>query len=162
MSSVDHPSHYRADTGFEAIDVIEAWKLGFALGNVVKYLSRAGLKVSDPLSPMSVKEKAVEDLEKARWYLDREIARLKKESDDWMDMEMEIEPNPELAKLLGGVSDDPVPPVPQALSTKLPDPSPQGERVQLPRPSVPFDMDQVRRPRGDEMGDGRGSPCRLS
>ena len=64
MSDVDHPAHYRADTGYEAIDVIEAWGLGFALGNAVKYICRAGLK-----------EDAVEDLEKARWYIEREIRR---------------------------------------------------------------------------------------
>ena len=64
MSKVDHPSHYRKDTGFEAIDVIEAWKLNFNLGNTVKYISRNGIK--DP-------DKYIEDLEKARWYLDREI-----------------------------------------------------------------------------------------
>lgn len=62
--AVDHPSHYRKDSGYEAIDVIEAWDLGFCLGNTVKYICRAGLK-----------EDAVEDLEKARWYLDREIER---------------------------------------------------------------------------------------
>jgi len=61
---VDHPSHYLKDTGHEAIDVIEAWGLGFCLGNVVKYISRAGKK-----NP----EKILEDLEKARWYLDRQI-----------------------------------------------------------------------------------------
>lgn len=66
MSKVDHPSHYRKDTGFEAIDVIEAWQLNFNLGNTVKYISRNGLK--DP-------DKYIEDLEKARWYLDREIKK---------------------------------------------------------------------------------------
>lgn len=62
MGSVDHPDHYRKDTGHEAIDVIEAWGLGFNLGNAVKYVSRAGRKGD-----------ALEDLRKARWYLDREI-----------------------------------------------------------------------------------------
>ena len=64
MTAVDHPDHYRKDTGHEAIDVIEAWGLGFSLGNAVKYIARAGLKGD-----------AVEDLEKARWYIDREIER---------------------------------------------------------------------------------------
>jgi hypothetical protein len=64
MSSIDHPAHYRESTGHEAIDVIESWGLGFNLGNVVKYISRSGIK--DP-------GKRIEDLEKARWYLDREI-----------------------------------------------------------------------------------------
>ncbi len=64
---VDHPSHY--NTGkFEAIEVIEDWKLGFNLGNTIKYLSRAGKK--DPA-------KHLEDLEKAAWYLKREIDNLK-------------------------------------------------------------------------------------
>ena len=64
MSVVDHPTHYRKDTGYEAIDVIEAWHLNFNLGNVVKYISRNGIKDPDAY---------IEDLEKARWYLDREI-----------------------------------------------------------------------------------------
>lgn len=69
VSAVDHPSHYGgADNLYEAIKVIEAWGLGFCLGNAVKYISRAGKK--DPA-------KEIEDLEKARWYLDREIATLK-------------------------------------------------------------------------------------
>ena len=72
MSRVNHPPHYRKDTGHEAIDVIEAWQLNFNLGNVVKYVSRNGIK--DP-------DKYIEDLEKARWYLDREIAVRKKSLD---------------------------------------------------------------------------------
>ena len=63
-----NPQHYRIG-GVQPIDVIEAWDLGFSLGNTVKYISRAGRKDASKL---------VEDLEKARWYLDREIARLKK------------------------------------------------------------------------------------
>lgn len=64
---VNHPSHYKHG-GIEAIDVIEAWELGFALGNTVKYISRAGYKGDD-----------IEDLEKAAWYLAREVARRKKQ-----------------------------------------------------------------------------------
>lgn len=65
---VDHPSHY-TDTAVEPIDVIEAWGLGFCLGNCVKYIARAGKKAgADP----------IEDLEKASWYLSREIERRKK------------------------------------------------------------------------------------
>ena len=67
-SEVDHPQHYRADTGHEAIDVIEAWGLGFCLGNTVKYISRAGRKDRD---------KEIQDLEKALWYLQRHINRIK-------------------------------------------------------------------------------------
>ena len=69
MSIINHPSHYRKDSGFEAIEVIEAWNLGFNLGNVVKYVSRAGKKTPELL---------IEDLEKSLWYLEREIANLKK------------------------------------------------------------------------------------
>jgi hypothetical protein len=66
---VDHPAHYGgADNPYEAIKVIEAWGLGFCLGNTVKYISRAGRKGD-----------AVEDLKKARWYLDREIVRMEKQ-----------------------------------------------------------------------------------
>ena len=67
--TVNHPSHYQG-AGIEAIDVIEAFGLGFALGNCVKYVLRAGRK--DP-------GRTVEDLKKARWYLDREIARFEKQ-----------------------------------------------------------------------------------
>lgn len=65
MSNVQHPAHYGGDTTYEAIKVIEAWGLGFHLGNAVKYISRAGKK-GDRL----------EDLRKAAWYIEREIARL--------------------------------------------------------------------------------------
>lgn len=66
--AVYSPSHYTRG-GIETIDFIEAKGLGFHLGNVVKYVSRAGYK----------QDAEVQDLEKARWYLDREIGRLKKE-----------------------------------------------------------------------------------
>jgi fatty acid-binding protein DegV len=59
---VNHPAHYKAG-GVETIDFIEAKDLNYRLGNVVKYVSRAGKKNSDP----------VQDLEKAAWYLNREI-----------------------------------------------------------------------------------------
>ena len=66
--AVDHPAHYGgADNPYEAIKVIEAWGLGFHLGNTVKYVSRAGKKSAQTL---------LEDLRKARWYLDREVTRL--------------------------------------------------------------------------------------
>lgn len=68
MSAVDHPEHYRAASGHEAIDVIEAWGLNFNLGNVVKYISRAGYK-----------DDHIEDLQKALWYLQREVDRLRSE-----------------------------------------------------------------------------------
>ena len=65
---VNHPSHY--NRGIEPIDIIECWRLNFSLGNVIKYVLR---------SPYKGRE--IEDLEKARWYIDREIERLKKERD---------------------------------------------------------------------------------
>jgi len=63
---VNHPPHYKSG-GIETIDFIEAKDLNYRLGNVVKYVSRAGRKDSDP----------VQDLEKAAWYLQREIAARK-------------------------------------------------------------------------------------
>ena len=66
--AVNHPAHYGGDTTYETVKVIAAWGLGFLLGNAVKYISRAGKK--DPT-------KLVEDLEKARWYLDEAIKRAK-------------------------------------------------------------------------------------
>jgi len=69
VSAVDHPDHYRAATGHEAIAVIEAWRLNFNLGNVVKYISRAGHKVD-----------RLEDLQKALWYLSREVEHAKRDA----------------------------------------------------------------------------------
>ena len=67
---VNHPAHYGGeDNPYEAIKVIEAWELGFRLGNTVKYVSRAGEK--DPATRL-------QDLRKALWYLDREIRALEK------------------------------------------------------------------------------------
>ena len=65
--TVNHPDHYGGDTVYEVIKVIEAWGLGFRLGNAVKYIARAGKK-----NPATV----LEDLRKAKFYLDREIAKL--------------------------------------------------------------------------------------
>jgi hypothetical protein len=69
-SSVDHPTYYGGDVVYEAIKVIEAWGLTFNTGNAAKYLCRAGKKGGS--------SQHIEDLEKARRYLDFEIARLKK------------------------------------------------------------------------------------
>jgi hypothetical protein len=66
--TIKFPKHYNASE-VQPIDAIEAWGLGFHLGNVVKYIARAGKK--DP-------NKIVEDLKKARWYLDRHIEKLEK------------------------------------------------------------------------------------
>lgn len=68
--TVNHPAHYGgADNPYEAIKVIEAWELGFCLGNTVKYISRAGIKDEN---------KTIEDLKKAAWYLNRRIEQLEK------------------------------------------------------------------------------------
>lgn len=66
--SVNHPAHYGGDTPYEAIKVIEAWDLGFHLGNALKYIARAGKKD---------RKTTIEDLEKARWYIGRQIERLR-------------------------------------------------------------------------------------
>lgn len=73
MSAVDHPPHYQADGPYEAIKVIEAWGLGFCLGNVVKYVCRLGKKVPFNASPADTLVAEIEDASKARWYLDRHI-----------------------------------------------------------------------------------------
>lgn len=70
MSDAVNPAHYKAG-GIEVMDALEAWGLheSFCLGNVVKYIARSGKKAgADP----------VQDLEKAAWYLQREITRRKK------------------------------------------------------------------------------------
>ena len=64
--AVHSPSHYTRG-GIEVIDFIEAKGLNFHLGNVVKYVSRAGFK----------QDAKIQDLEKALWYLNREITRIK-------------------------------------------------------------------------------------
>ncbi|MGE0289104.1 MAG: DUF3310 domain-containing protein [Bradyrhizobium sp.] len=63
---INHPAHY-THGGIEVIDAIEAWGLGFRLGNVVKYIARARHKGSQ-----------LDDLKKARWYLEREIAAVER------------------------------------------------------------------------------------
>ena len=66
---VHNPAHYKSG-GIEVIDVIEAFDLNFRLANVIKYVLRAGRKGD-----------ALEDLEKAAWYLDREIDKLESEAE---------------------------------------------------------------------------------
>lgn len=64
--AVNHPSHYASDSGLEAIEVIEAFFHENAfLANTFKYIARAGKKGGEA--------KRLEDLKKARWYLEREI-----------------------------------------------------------------------------------------
>jgi len=66
LDMVNHPAHYKTG-GIETIDFIEAKGLNYHLGNVVKYITRADHK-GDRL----------ENLRKARWYLDREVERASK------------------------------------------------------------------------------------
>ena len=74
--NVNHPSHYNMG-GIEVIDAIEAWGFGegFNRGNAIKYIARAGRK--DP-------SRIVEDLEKAKFYIEREIKRLQPQQLDPM------------------------------------------------------------------------------
>ena len=66
---VNHPDHYGGESNpYEAIKVIEAWDLNFHLGNVVKYISRAGKK----------SKCSIEDLKKAEWYLSRYVQFIQK------------------------------------------------------------------------------------
>ena len=65
---VNNPPHYKGHpSGIECIQVTE--HMGFNLGNAIKYIWRCDLK-----------KDAIEDLKKARWYLDREIAKREKET----------------------------------------------------------------------------------
>ena len=74
-SDVDHPRHY-ADTKIEVIDYIEDKNLGFCLGNAIKYISRAGRKES---AAMDTKQKTIQDLKKAIWYITRRIEEIEKD-----------------------------------------------------------------------------------
>lgn len=66
--SVNHPQHYGGeDNPYEVIKVVEALEMDFHLGNVFKYIARAGKKETD---------KELQDLKKALWYLDRKIQLL--------------------------------------------------------------------------------------
>ena len=65
---INHPDYYRSG-GIEAIDFIDAHRLNFNLGNVIKYVTRAGHKEG---------EETLTALSKARWYLEHEIERIQK------------------------------------------------------------------------------------
>jgi hypothetical protein len=69
---VNHPPHYNSGR-IEVIEAIEDWKVGFHRGNAIKYIARAGRK-----NPA----KEIEDLEKARWYLAREIELIRSQAED--------------------------------------------------------------------------------
>lgn len=97
--AVQHPRHYGGeDDPFEAIKVIEAWGCGFNTGNVLKYIRRG-----------SAKGGLVQNLKKARWYLDREIQKLESNTalsivtetqERSVDSEPAIAPDP--ARWIGG------------------------------------------------------------
>lgn len=73
---VNKPPHYNSHpSGIQAIEVCRHY--GFSIGNAMKYLWRQGLKQSSGKSSV---EKQIEDLEKAKWYINDEIERLKNES----------------------------------------------------------------------------------
>lgn len=65
-NNIEHPNHYAEGRQHEPIDAINDWQLNFCLGNVVKYISRAGRK-----------DNTIEDLEKAKFYLEYEIKKRK-------------------------------------------------------------------------------------
>lgn len=69
--NIKHPAHYAGGRKYEPKDVIRDWSLNFNLGNVVKYVSRAGRKGA-----------ALEDLQKARQYIEFEIEALRREKKD--------------------------------------------------------------------------------
>lgn len=69
MSNVDHPNHYNQLEGTECIDIIEQLNLSFCLGNALKYIWRC-----------EDKSKKAEDLKKAIWYIEREIANTEKKT----------------------------------------------------------------------------------
>jgi hypothetical protein len=69
MSDPTTPDHYRAPSGLSAIEVIEDFGVGFNLGNVIKYVLRAGKKNPN----------AHQDLLKANWYLQRELLRVERQ-----------------------------------------------------------------------------------
>lgn len=71
---VNHPSHYQMG-GIEVIDAIEAWGFGegFNRGDAIKYIARAGRK-----NP----ETEIEDLQKAKWYIERELRRMRNEDEN--------------------------------------------------------------------------------
>ncbi|ADO83832.1 DUF3310 domain-containing protein [Ilyobacter polytropus] len=71
--NINHPKHYTFGE-IEVIDAIEDWRLPYHLGNVVKYVARA-----------EHKENKIQDLKKARWYLDRYIAKIETEANHGQD-----------------------------------------------------------------------------
>ena len=77
-SSVNHPKHYnRHPSGIECIDIVRHYD--FNIGNVIKYIWRAGLKHEEG---MNDRDKQIEDMEKAMFYLKDEIEMLKRKRNE--------------------------------------------------------------------------------
>lgn len=74
MTDKINPDHYKSIDGYEVIDIIEYFELNFARGNSIKYILRAGRKEEEGYD---ILDKEIEDIGKAIWYLQREVARLK-------------------------------------------------------------------------------------
>ena len=75
--NVNHPKHYTSDpSGVECIEITK--HRDFCIGNAIKYLWRAGIKQEDG---MTDKQKQIEDLEKAIWYINAEIEMLKEKEE---------------------------------------------------------------------------------
>jgi len=76
VEMVNHPSHYTSG-GMEVIDIIEAFDLSFCSGNAIKYILRAGSK--QDYEGQDQKQKTIEDLKKAVWYLNRRIVEIQED-----------------------------------------------------------------------------------
>lgn len=75
MGRVHHPNYYQHPSGVECINIVRHYI--FSVGNAIKYLWRAGLKIEEGLTN---KEKEIEDLKKAIWYINDRIKQLENES----------------------------------------------------------------------------------
>lgn len=74
---VNHPAHYNSHpSGIECIDIVRHHN--FNIGNAIKYLWRCGVKTEEG---MDIQDKAIEDLQKAIFYIQDEIIRLQKEDE---------------------------------------------------------------------------------
>lgn len=86
---INHPSHYKGN-GIETIDVIEGFDLDFKLGNAVKYILRCGKKAGPGGQVSDAIAARIDDLSKARWYIDRQLSQYKKNHKDWLALEARI------------------------------------------------------------------------
>lgn len=79
IDNVNHPKHYTWLTDICGIEVIDITRhMDFDLGNAIKYILRSGHKID---AAMSDKDKTIEDLKKARWYIDDKIKMLEHDND---------------------------------------------------------------------------------